>query len=174
MNTLTRPLATPAAQRATPARSDGTLYDLAVPQGAQRRLARAWLALALAALIGSGLFSLLLVLSRTPGVNAWLPGVDFFRVAPVVHVDLSVLVWFVPLGCLLLSLAGSSRGPRCGLVCLPRLGLAVAATNRPAQQAARLVGGGCFPAAASGQGQAGATRNTCYGRKLNRRTAQRV
>ena len=110
MNTLTRPLATPAAQRATPARSDGTLYDLAVPQGAQRRLARAWLALALAALIGSGLFSLLLVLSRTPGVNAWLPGVDFFRVALVVHVDLSVLVWFVALGGLLWSLAGSARG----------------------------------------------------------------
>jgi hypothetical protein len=110
MNTLTRPLSAPSAQRATPARSDGTLYDLAMPQGAQRRLARAWLALALAALIGSGLFSLLLVLSRTPGVNAWLPGVDFFRVALVVHVDLSVLVWFVALGGLMWSLAGSARG----------------------------------------------------------------
>ena len=30
-------------------------------------------------------------LARTPGVNAMLPGVDFFRTALVVHVDLSVL-----------------------------------------------------------------------------------
>ena len=32
-------------------------------------------------------FSLLLVLSRTPGLNQWLPVADFFRVALVVHVE---------------------------------------------------------------------------------------
>ena len=58
-------------------------------------LARAWLWLGLAALVLSGLYSILLVLARTPGINAWLPAGDFFRVALVVHVDLSVLVWFV-------------------------------------------------------------------------------
>ena len=63
-------------------------------------LARTWLWLGLLALIGSGLFSVLLVLSRTPGINRWLPVADFFRVALVVHVDLSVLVWFIAMaGC---------------------------------------------------------------------------
>jgi hypothetical protein len=71
-------------------------------------LARGWLWLGVIALIGSGLFSVLLVLARTPGVNAWLPGVDFFRTALVVHVDLSVLVWFVAIAGLLWNLAGVS------------------------------------------------------------------
>jgi hypothetical protein len=70
----------------------------------QRALARGWLRLGLLALLGSGLFSVLLVLARTPGVNAWLPGVDFFRTALVVHVDLSVLVWFLAIAGMLWSL----------------------------------------------------------------------
>ena len=57
-------------------------YRLPLPRGPQRALARAWLALGLAALIGSGVFSILLVLSRTPGLNALFPVADFFRVAP--------------------------------------------------------------------------------------------
>ncbi len=55
--------------------------------------------LGLVSLVGAGLFSLLLVLARTPTVQEWLPFIDFFRVALVVHVDLSVLIW-------LLSMAG--------------------------------------------------------------------
>jgi len=55
--------------------------------------------LGLASLVGAGLFSLLLVLARTPMIQEWLPFIDFFRVALVVHVDLSVLIW-------LLSIAG--------------------------------------------------------------------
>jgi cytochrome c oxidase subunit 1 len=70
-------------------------YALAVPQDARRRLALGWLWLGLAALIGAGVFSLLLVASRTPFVQNVFPLVDFFRVALVVHVDLSVLVWFL-------------------------------------------------------------------------------
>jgi len=96
-----------AASRGAP--QDGIRYTVTLPVGAQRTLARGWLWLAMVALIGSGLFSLLLVLSRTPGVNRWLPGVDFFRVALVVHVDLSVLVWFVALAGMLWSLNGSAR-----------------------------------------------------------------
>jgi len=86
--------------------------DYTLPAGTtlQRGLARAWLWLALAALVGSGLFSVLLVLARTPGVNAWLPAGDFFRVALVVHVDLSVGVWFVAMAGLLWSL--NMRAPR--------------------------------------------------------------
>lgn len=85
-------------------------YALAVPDGARLRLARAWLWLGLAALIGAGLFSVLLVVSRTPYVSQWLPVADFFRVALVVHVDLSVLVWFMALAGMLWSLNGSAWG----------------------------------------------------------------
>ncbi|HEU5295066.1 MAG TPA: cytochrome C oxidase subunit I [Burkholderiaceae bacterium] len=84
-------------------------YELAVPVGERRVLAVAWLGLATAALIGSGLFALLLVGARTPGLNALLPGVDFFHVALVVHVDLSVLVWFLAMAGLLWTLSGSQR-----------------------------------------------------------------
>ena len=99
----------PAAAPA-PAPTRASSYSLTVPQGAQRALARGWLWLGLLALIGAGLFSVLLVLSRTPGLNQWLPVADFFRVALVVHVDLSVLVWFVAMAGLLWSLNGSAGG----------------------------------------------------------------
>lgn len=84
-------------------------YSLPVAGDVQRELARAWLVLGLVALIGSGLFSLLLVAARTPGVNAWLPGGDFFRIALVVHVDLSVLVWFSAIASMLWCLNTSAR-----------------------------------------------------------------
>ena len=58
-------------------------YSLAVPQDARRTLAMAWLGLGMAALVASGLFSVLLVLSRTPQLQAYFPVVDFFRVALV-------------------------------------------------------------------------------------------
>jgi len=96
------------AQSAAPAAD----YALPVPNAAQRRLARGWLWLGLAALIGSGLFSILLVLARTPWVNQWLPAADFFRVALVVHVDLSVLVWFAAMAGLLWSLNATPRAGR--------------------------------------------------------------
>ena len=73
-------------------------FDLAVPQDARRPLMLAWLALGLTALLASGLFSILLVLSRTPQLMDLFPVADFFRVALVVHVDLSVLVWFLSFG----------------------------------------------------------------------------
>jgi cytochrome c oxidase subunit I len=84
--------------------------DYTLPVSGDRALARGWLFLALAALIGSGLFSVLLVLARTPGVNAWLPAGDFFRTALVVHVDLSVLVWFVSVAGMLWSLNARAIG----------------------------------------------------------------
>jgi len=117
-------------------------YALPIGTALQRRLARAWLGLALAALVGSGLFSVLLVLARTPGINAWLPAGDFFRIALVVHVDLSVGVWFVAMAGLLWSL--NMRAPRSALALalaqLPlwlcgagALGMAVAAFVDPGQ-----------------------------------------
>jgi hypothetical protein len=70
-------------------------YALAVPRDARARLAFGWLMLAVISLIGAGLFSALLVASRTPFVQNLFPLADLFHVALVVHVDLSVLVWFV-------------------------------------------------------------------------------
>jgi hypothetical protein len=84
-------------------------WALPVPAGARRALAAGWLALALASLVGSGIFSILLVLSRAPYVKDFFPFADFFRVALVVHVDLSVLVWFSAFGGLLWSLHGAPR-----------------------------------------------------------------
>ncbi|HOB03072.1 MAG TPA: hypothetical protein PKJ50_16085, partial [Casimicrobium huifangae] len=67
------------------ARTARTTYSLPVPLDSRQTMARAWLWLGLLAIAGSGLFSILLVLSRTPVVNGLLPGVDFFRTALVVH-----------------------------------------------------------------------------------------
>ena len=140
MNTLTTTLA--PAQRAGEALTASTpaAYTLPAVAAGQRRLARAWLRLALAALVGSGLFSVLLVLARTPGVNAWLPAGDFFRVALVVHVDLSVLVWFVAIAGLLWSLNQRAARTRAAaalawaalaLAALGALGMALAAFIDP-------------------------------------------
>ena len=84
-------------------------YRLEVAGGERRRLAAAWLWLAIAALAASGVFSILLVAARAPFLQPLLPTVDFFRVALVVHVDLSVLVWFAAFAAVLWSAAGSER-----------------------------------------------------------------
>ncbi len=83
-------------------------YRIDIPSGPARSLARAWLRLGVAALIGSGLLAILLVLSRTPGIQDVFPLKDFFRAALVVHVDLSVLIWFMAFAGVLWSVAGSS------------------------------------------------------------------
>lgn len=86
-----------------------TRYDFAVPQDGRRALAMGWLALGLAALIGAGVFSILLVAARTPQLQHLFPVADFFRVALIVHVDLSVLVWFLALGGVLWSINSTQR-----------------------------------------------------------------
>ena len=101
-------------------------YALPVPTDARRTLARGWLWLALAALIGSGLFSVLLVLSRTPGLNKLFPVADFFRVALVVHVDLSVLVWFTAMAGVLWTVNSAARHARLGQAALVFAGLGAA------------------------------------------------
>ncbi len=86
-----------------------TEFSLPVPADNRRPLAIAWLTLGMVALLASGLFSVLLVLSRTPQLHALFPVADFFRVALVVHVDLSVLVWFLAFGGALWTLGGTQR-----------------------------------------------------------------
>ena len=82
------------------------MHSVAVAGGASKALARAWLWLGLMALIGSGLLAILLVLSRTPGIQDVFPLKDMFRAALVVHVDLSVAIWFMAFAAVIWSALG--------------------------------------------------------------------
>ena len=86
-----------------------TTYKIEISHPDRIRVAAAWLKLGIASLLLAGLFSILLVLSRTPVIQEVIPFVDFFHVALVVHVDLSVLIWFVSFACLLWSLLVKGR-----------------------------------------------------------------
>ncbi len=79
-------------------------YALEIPQDRRRVLALGWLWLCVLALLGAGVFSLLLVLARTPYLSDVIPWINFFHSALVVHVDLSVLVWSLAFGGVLWSL----------------------------------------------------------------------
>ncbi len=59
----------------------------------QRTLAEWWLWLGVAAIAVAGLYALVPVISRTPQLQALEVVQQFFGVALVVHVDLSVLIW---------------------------------------------------------------------------------
>ena len=66
-------------------------FTLPAADDEARRMTAGWLFLGLAALVIGGLFTILIVLSRTPFFQEIIPWVDFFRTALVVHVDLTVL-----------------------------------------------------------------------------------
>ncbi|HQW37604.1 MAG TPA: hypothetical protein PLO00_02745, partial [Usitatibacteraceae bacterium] len=104
------PTANPPAAALPNARgAAATSFILPVERDASARLATGWLVLGVAALVGSGLFSVLLVLARTPGLKELFPVANFFQVALVAHVDLSVLVWFLAFAGVLWSLACDGR-----------------------------------------------------------------
>lgn len=84
-------------------------FDLETTDPQALRLARGWLLLGIAALIGAGLLAILLVVARTPGVHDLIPIKDFFRAALIAHVDLSVLIWFMAFGTVLWSLGGTGE-----------------------------------------------------------------
>lgn len=89
-------------------------FSLPVPTGTPRRLAIAWTMLALASLILGGVLTVLIVLSRTPGIQQFIPWIDFFHTAIVVHVDLTVLVWFLACAGIFWSLNSTERGAAWG------------------------------------------------------------
>ena len=93
-------------------------FALTIPTDGRRTLALAWLAFGIAALAASGVFSVLLVVSRTPGLKEVIPVADFFRVALVAHVDLSVLVWFLAFSAMLWNLSGGRQALAVGWVAL--------------------------------------------------------
>jgi hypothetical protein len=112
-------------------------YELAVPDGERRRLASAWLLLGVAALIGSGIFSILLVAARAPFLAPFFPAADFFHTALVVHVDLSVLVWFVAFAGMLWTLASRDR-----MLDLAWVGFTLATLGAAIMSAAPFMGAG--------------------------------
>ena len=89
-------------------------YSLSIPGNSSRKIAIGWLLLALSSLVIGGLFTILIVLSRTPGIQDFFPWVDFFHTALVVHVDLTVLVWFLSFAGLFWSLNSDGRCNSCG------------------------------------------------------------
>jgi len=110
-------------------------FTLPVPDYNARRLTTGWLFLGLAALLIGGLFAILIVLSfmlsRIPSLENIIPWVDFFRTALVVHVDLTVLVWFLAFAGVFWSYNSSNRCLRCGwlsmiLACLGTLIITIA------------------------------------------------
>jgi len=66
-------------------------------------LSRYWLIIGVVSLAIAGLFSLVLVIARTPSLNKLPLFAALFHQALVVHVDLSVLLWFLSIACLLWS-----------------------------------------------------------------------
>lgn len=86
-------------------------YDLLVRSDTARRSTTAWLTLGLVSLVAAGVFSVLLVLARTPVVQELIPFIDFFRIALVIHVTLSVLVWLLAISAASWSLNSASDKP---------------------------------------------------------------
>jgi len=84
--------------------TDKTLIDFKPFEEFQARHSIAWLQLGVLSLGLAGLFAVLLVLSRIPGSEVFFPWVDFFRTALVVHVDQSVLIWFLAMAGVVWSL----------------------------------------------------------------------
>lgn len=64
-------------------------------------LSHTWCKIGIFALAVSGLYSVVLVLLRSPGMSDLIANKDFFRTALVVHVDLSVLVWMLAGSCVI-------------------------------------------------------------------------
>lgn len=86
-------------------------YDLPVQSDTARRSTTAWLTLGLVSLLAAGVFSVLLVLARTPVVQELIPLLDFFHIALVVHVTLSVLIWLLAMSAASWSMSSSSDKP---------------------------------------------------------------
>lgn len=87
-------------------------YDLGIRSPNVRGTTKAWLGLGLVSLLAAGVFSILLVLARTPVIQELVPLIDLFRVALVVHVTLSVLIWLLAVSAATWSLSTSNDTPR--------------------------------------------------------------
>lgn len=76
-------------------------------EGGSGKLVYSWLMLAIVSLIFAGLFAFLLAMARTPHIQDILPGKDYFKVALVDHVVLSIVIWFLTFNGILWALTSS-------------------------------------------------------------------
>ncbi|MEO5344787.1 MAG: cbb3-type cytochrome c oxidase subunit I [Magnetococcus sp. YQC-9] len=93
-------------------------FSLPTPEGSARRLAVGWFCLALYSLIGAGLVVILILIARMPIIHDLIPWTGSFKTALVIHVDLSVLVWFLSFAGLLASFNLKEGSGRVGLAAL--------------------------------------------------------
>ena len=93
-------------------------FTLPVADSNARGLTTGWLLLGLAALVIGGLYTILIVLSRTPFFQEIVPWTDFFHTALVIHVNLTVLVWFLAFAGVFWSYTDSDIGLRGGWLAL--------------------------------------------------------
>jgi len=89
-----------------------------MPAAQMCRLSIGWLLLALGSLVVGGLLTIVIVLSRTPYLQDIFPWVDLFHTALVVHVDLTVLVWFLGMAGVIWTINSSNACSRCGWLAL--------------------------------------------------------
>jgi cytochrome c oxidase subunit 1 len=75
----------------------------------RNRLSRWWLLLGGVSLAIAGLFSLTLIIGRSPGLSSLPFFVNLFHVSIAVHVDLSVLAWFLCIACMMWSLFSAKK-----------------------------------------------------------------
>ena len=85
------------------------IYELSIGNNSARRTVSAWIILGLLSLVAAGIFSILLVLARTPVLQTLIPFTDFFHIALVVHVNMSVLVWLLTISAAMWSLGSSGE-----------------------------------------------------------------
>lgn len=112
-------------------------YELSIRSATARETTTGWLTLGLIALVAAGIFSILLVLARTPFVQGLIPFIDFFRIALVVHVTLSVLIWLLAVSAATWSLNSKTDKP-----VWDRLSLLLAASGTLAIIIAPFIGAG--------------------------------
>lgn len=99
-------------------------YTLSISKDDNLTAARGWLTLALCSLVGAGLVVILIILARMPVIHDLIPWTGSFKTALVVHVDLTVLVWFLSFAGFLATLTITSQARKSA-----RFALALAATG---------------------------------------------
>jgi len=93
-------------------------FVLDAPLERLRRLSIGWLSLALGSLVVGGLLTIVIVLSRTPFVQNVFPLQDLFHTALVVHVDMTVLVWFLSMAGVFWTINSNTGCVQCGWAAL--------------------------------------------------------
>ena len=77
---------------------------------AQNYNALAWLKNGIIALAIAGLYSIILVVLRTPQLSHFFTDQSAFKSALVIHVNLSVLVWLLSITCVIWSYSSFKTG----------------------------------------------------------------